>query len=704
MLRLAYQLPKPDRLRRIAVSRPRENDIFIGYAAADSNFVRRLDKAIRTEGLDPWIDFDDIPNFDLAPKTRHEYAQQIEDGIFKADVFVLVLSQAALACETTMAGLKRALHLNKLIFVVCKDQLKNRPNFPACLDRLVPFEIQSALWDKAFKRVARNIIHLQTYVRLLARSTEWDNKGRPPQYLITAEDFREVKKQIRWINTHKLGRQFQFTEVQQAFLEAVESAHAASGALDEKSQSSGQGLPDIFICYAHDNKQFVYKLSHRLEREGWQLWLDQDSIPVATDWRDEAEEGIRQAHTFFFVVCPESVQSAPCLWELERARHHNKRIIPIISQKGYSQEALESIGLSSIQYVSFVREQRTFEQALSELLTALKLHLEDLKTYRRLLVKAYEWAEQERQDRFLMNRHDYREIQHWRKQRQHLDSQDNWDIEPLISRQQEYIRASQRYLALQRKRQGLYASVILATVFGLTGLLLSTSLGEIKALVTSLDDRKGLDALVVGLRAGKKVKQSDFFLQHLRPNLRSRATTALHQTALKLREINRLNGHVGSVFGMVFSPDGQQLVSVGADQSVRFWNFKSNLDDEILFSHGDAVETIAYSSDGRKVATGSRDGVVKLWQPNGQLEKTLPKVHSQRVYQVAFSTGSQYLATASQDGDVFLWTQDDDFRTPMVLSHGVDRPVLRVAFSADGRYLASADTKGQVKVWSLQGE
>jgi len=32
-LRLAYQRPKAERLRRIAVVKPRDNDIFISYAA-----------------------------------------------------------------------------------------------------------------------------------------------------------------------------------------------------------------------------------------------------------------------------------------------------------------------------------------------------------------------------------------------------------------------------------------------------------------------------------------------------------------------------------------------------------------------------------------------------------------------------------------------------------------------------------------------
>ena len=74
-------------------------------------------------------------------------------------------------------------------------------------------------------------------------------------------------------------------------------------------------------------------------------------------------------------------------------------------------------------------------------------------------------------------------------------------------------------------------------------LLLTTTFSEIRALVKSLDDLKELDALTIGIQTGKRITTSDFLVRFLRPDLRSKATTAIHRTALKLREINRLNGH-----------------------------------------------------------------------------------------------------------------------------------------------------------------
>lgn len=229
-LRLFYQLPKIDRLKRIAVVKPRANDIFISYAAQDGDFVRRLDQAIRDRGLDPWIDFDDIPDFNqLSVEDPNIYNQQIKAGILRADVFILVLPTTALYGEKNIQELKLAQRLNKLIVLLGRDNFDDFDALPLIREDLHCLALRSPFTNHVFEQVARNIIHLQTYVRLLARSTEWDKKGRPQQYLLTPEDLKVVKKQKLWIETHRLGEQFKFTKIQKVFLETVDRVHEGTG-------------------------------------------------------------------------------------------------------------------------------------------------------------------------------------------------------------------------------------------------------------------------------------------------------------------------------------------------------------------------------------------------------------------------------------------------------------------------------------------
>ena len=75
-----------------------------------------------------------------------------------------------------------------------------------------------------------------------------------------------------------------------------------------------------------------------------------------------------------------------------------------------------------------------------------------------------------------------------------------------------------------------------------------------------------------------------------------------------------LRGHTAPINAVAFSPNGQQLVSGGADHAVALWDVASRqLVRFISNDTGSIVEAVAFSPDGRTVVTGSDDGSVVLW-------------------------------------------------------------------------------------------
>ncbi|CAD8129359.1 unnamed protein product [Paramecium sonneborni] len=46
---------------------------------------------------------------------------------------------------------------------------------------------------------------------------------------------------------------------------------------------------------------------------------------------------------------------------------------------------------------------------------------------------------------------------------------------------------------------------------------------------------------------------------------------------IKIQELNKLNGHTGSVLSISLSPDGTTLASGSSDKSIRLWDVKSGL-------------------------------------------------------------------------------------------------------------------------------
>jgi WD40 repeat protein len=72
------------------------------------------------------------------------------------------------------------------------------------------------------------------------------------------------------------------------------------------------------------------------------------------------------------------------------------------------------------------------------------------------------------------------------------------------------------------------------------------------------------------------------------------------------------------VFSVAFSPDGQQLVVPGDENTVNIWDVTTTDKPPsalllTLRGHRIQVWGVAYSPDGRWVASGGEDNTVRLW-------------------------------------------------------------------------------------------
>jgi WD40 repeat protein len=64
--------------------------------------------------------------------------------------------------------------------------------------------------------------------------------------------------------------------------------------------------------------------------------------------------------------------------------------------------------------------------------------------------------------------------------------------------------------------------------------------------------------------------------------------------------------------GLAFSPDGERLLSAGADGAGRVWDLASGEEVLTLEGHSGSVEAAAFGPDGT-IATGGSDGTLRLW-------------------------------------------------------------------------------------------
>lgn len=158
-----------------------------------------------------------------------------------------------------------------------------------------------------------------------------------------------------------------------------------------------------------------------------------------------------------------------------------------------------------------------------------------------------------------------------------------------------------------------------------------------------------------------------------------------------------LEGHSGIVHSVAFSSSGQLLASGSYDQTVRLWNPLTGALKHTLEGHLDPVNSVTFSVDGQLLASGSDDYTVRLWNTESGVLQHILEGHSGWVLSIAFSPTSQLVASASYDKKVRLW--DTATGTPQMVLEGHSSTVDSVAFSPDGRLLASGSDDRTIRLW-----
>ncbi|MEM9463347.1 MAG: SUMF1/EgtB/PvdO family nonheme iron enzyme [Myxococcota bacterium] len=152
-----------------------------------------------------------------------------------------------------------------------------------------------------------------------------------------------------------------------------------------------------------------------------------------------------------------------------------------------------------------------------------------------------------------------------------------------------------------------------------------------------------------------------------------------------------------------FTPDGQRVWTVGADDTVRVLDGATGqrLPDDRLVAllEGNPVTAVAVSPDGQRLVAAAKDGSVRAWDLRSGDTWATMRGHTAPVRMMAFSADGERLATASEDGTARVWDAASGEPHAVFVHQGA---VTSVAFSNDGTHLLTAGGRDGARRWSLK--
>ena len=170
--------------------------------------------------------------------------------------------------------------------------------------------------------------------------------------------------------------------------------------------------------------------------------------------------------------------------------------------------------------------------------------------------------------------------------------------------------------------------------------------------------------------------------------------------AIAEREERVVGGHTDSVYGVAFTPRGDQLATGSLDGTIRLWDVGTGRAEAVIRGHTRGVCSVAFAPDGGRVVSGSIDGTVRIWGTASGAELFVMTGHRSRVWGVAVSPDGRLAASAGTDRTVRLWDMDTGEQVRRLDAH--PGGATTISFSADGRLMATSGLDDEVQIWDVR--
>ncbi|WP_427162449.1 WD40 repeat domain-containing protein [Aliinostoc sp. HNIBRCY26] len=157
--------------------------------------------------------------------------------------------------------------------------------------------------------------------------------------------------------------------------------------------------------------------------------------------------------------------------------------------------------------------------------------------------------------------------------------------------------------------------------------------------------------------------------------------------------------HAGDINWIAISPDGQKMVSAGADKAIMLWDISKGKYLGKLSKHSTVIYALAIHPNGENFFSADGNGSIRIWQWNWSEEIATLEGHSRSIYALCISPDGKLLISGGEDKNIRIW--DINSRREIWKIQGHSQQIRSLAISPNGRYLVSGSDQ-RIKIWDMQ--
>ena len=167
--------------------------------------------------------------------------------------------------------------------------------------------------------------------------------------------------------------------------------------------------------------------------------------------------------------------------------------------------------------------------------------------------------------------------------------------------------------------------------------------------------------------------------------------------------ILKQQGHFDSMNALVYSPDGQRIVTTADDGKIKVWDTQSGFCIVTFTEHTSGVTACEFAKRGNIFFTSSLDGSIRAWDLLRYRNfRTFTAPTRMSFSSVAVDPSGEIVCASSLDAfDIYVWSVQTGQLLDQLSGH--EGPVSSLAFAPSADIVASGSWDHTVRIWSIYG-